>query len=302
MNESFVQSIIPLILAFFVGILAKKLKLLNKEDAPTLLRFVLSVSLPAFAILAISQAKLSFDLILIPISAVVIVFIIYFISSLAGRMLKLESPGFGSFLVGTLVMNSAFALPFFSAAHGLEGLAKATLFDIGNSILIFTFIYHQAVKYGDNNSHAGKINWSKFLKMPPLWGMAIALSLRIFNVGLPALAENSLRLIGTPTVPLVMISLGLYFEPRIKHFAPALMAVFIRMGIGLVIGIGFALAFGLEGITRSVVITCSALPIGFNTLMFAELENLDREFAATAVSISMILALGLTPLLIWLLR
>jgi len=49
------------------------------------------------------------------------------------------------------------------------------------------------------------------------------------------------------------------------------------------------------------VVVCSALPIGFNTLIFANLENMDREFAATEVSISILIALFLIPYLIWLL-
>ncbi len=73
------------------------------------------------------------------------------------------------------------------------------------------------------------------------------------------------------------------------------------MGVGLALGIALALIFNLHGVTRSVVVVCSALPIGFNTLIFANLENMDREFAATEVSISILIALFLIPYLIWLL-
>ena len=104
---------------------------------------------------------------------------------------------------------------------------------------------------------------------------------------------------GSPTAPLVMIALGLYFEPSFKQLEYALLAVLIRMGVGLALGFGLSYLFGLTGLVRTVVISCSALPIGFNTLIFADLENLDREFAATEVSISMIVAMFLIPWLIW---
>lgn len=296
--KPFIEKIFPLFLAFFIGIAAKHLKLLSKKDAPTLLKTVLNLSLPAVAILAINRMVLKLELIFIPISAVIIVFGIYFVTTGIGRFLSLPKATFGSFLVGTLVANSAFALPFLAAAHGDQGLAMASLFDIGNSIMIFTFIYHQAVKYGDS-AHSGKINWGKFLKMPPLWGMALALILKGFKVQFPVFAVNFLELMGSPTVPLVMIALGLYFEPSFKKLEYALLAVFIRMGIGLSIGFALAYLFGLSGLIKTVVISCSALPIGFNTLIFADLENLDREFAATEVSISMIVAMFLIPWLIW---
>ena len=296
--KPFIEKIFPLFLAFFIGIAAKHLKLLSKKDAPTLLKTVLNLSLPAVAILAINRMVLKLELIFIPISAVIIVFGIYFVTTGIGRFLSLPKATFGSFLVGTLVANSAFALPFLAAAHGDQGLAMASLFDIGNSIMIFTFIYHQAVKYGDS-AHSGKINWGKFLKMPPLWGMALALILKGFKVQFPVFAVNFLELMGSPTVPLVMIALGLYFEPSFKKLEYALLAVFIRMGLGLSMGFALAYLFGLNGLIKTVVISCSALPIGFNTLIFADIENLDREFAATEVSISMIVAMFLIPWLIW---
>ncbi len=163
----FVEKIIPLILAFFTGIAFKKLKLLSKEDAPVLLRLVLTITLPALTIIAISNVVLVADMALIPFLAVVVVFIMYGISSLIGRKLKLSGPTFGSFLVGTMIMNTAYSLPFFAAAFGDEGLARASLFDIGNTFMIFTFTYYNAIKYGEN-SHTDKIQWNKFLRLPPL--------------------------------------------------------------------------------------------------------------------------------------
>ncbi|MDP2173338.1 MAG: AEC family transporter [Candidatus Cloacimonadaceae bacterium] len=294
----FVEKIIPLIIAFFVGIAAKRLKTLSKEDAPILLRFVLSVSLPALTILAIMRVSLSADMALIPLSAMLVVFSIYFISSFVGKHLNMAGPTFGSFLVGTLIMNTAYSLPFFAAAFGDEGLARASLFDVGNSFLIFTFSYYNAIKYGDN-AHTGKINWGKFLKLPPLWGMAIAITLKALRVEIPTIGMNFLNMVGQPTVPLVMIALGLYFEPKLKNLGKALIAVLIRMGGGLLLGLLLATVFGLEGITRTVVIVNSATPIGFNTLIFANLENMDREFAATMVSVSILIALFYLPLLIY---
>lgn len=297
----FIEKIIPLILAFFAGILFKSLRLLSKDDAPVLLRLVLTVTLPALTIIAISNVVLYADMALIPILAIVVVFLMYFISSFTGKRLKLADPTFGSFLVGTMIMNTAYSLPFFAAAFGNEGLARASLFDIGNTMMIFTFTYYNAIKYGDN-SHTDKVEWRKFLRLPPLWAMLLAFGWKATGLQLNQLSLNFLNLIGQPTIPLVMIALGLYFEPKLNNLGKALLAVFIRMGVGLGIGLLLAMIFGLQGITRTVVIVNSALPIGFNTLIFANLENMDREFAATCVSISIFIALFYIPFLIWLFR
>jgi len=297
----FIEKIIPLILAFLAGIIFKSLKLLSKDDAPVLLRLVLTVTLPALTIIAIANVVLVADMIYIPFLAIAVVFIMYFISGWAGRLVPMPRATFGSFLVGTMIMNTAYSLPFFAAAFGNEGLARATLFDIGNTMMIFTFTYYNAIKYGDN-SHTDKVDMRKFLRLPPLWAMLIAFAWKGTGLQLHPLAFSFLNLIGQPTIPLVMIALGLYFEPKLNNLGKALLAVFIRMGIGLGIGLLLAMIFGLEGITRTVVIVNSALPIGFNTLIFANLENMDREFAATCVSISIFIALFYIPLLIYLFR
>ncbi len=297
----FIEKIIPLIVAFFVGIGAKKLNLLKKEDAQVLLKLVLTITLPALTILSITSARLDSSMIFIPISAMLVVFLVYFISSFVGGLLKMARPTFGSFLVGTMIMNTAFSLPFFWAAYENEGLARASLFDIGNSILIFTFIYYNAIKYGEN-SKSDRVDWGRFLRMPPLWGMLLAFIIKGIGVAIPVAGQNFLNMVGQPTTPLIMISLGLYFEPKLKNLGKASIAVLIRMGIGLLLGWSLATIFGLEGISRSVVIVSSATPIGFNTLIFANLENMDREFAATIVSISILIALFYIPLMIYVFR
>jgi predicted permease len=97
-----------------------------------------------------------------------------------------------------------------------------------------------------------------------------------------------------------MIALGLIFEPKLKRLGSVMIAVFIRMGIGLMLGWLLCLILGLEGMTRTIIIASAGTPIGFNTLIFANLENMDKEFAASMVSISILIALVYLPLVIWL--
>jgi len=66
----------------------------------------------------------------------------------------------------------------------------------------------------------------------------------------------------------------------LQNLGKAFIAIFIRMVLGLFVGWGISLLFGLEGLTSTVVIVGASLPIGFNTLIFADMEDLDKEFAA----------------------
>jgi len=297
--DTFFIKIVPLILAFCLGIVLRQLKLLSRAEAPLILKFVLTATLPALTLLSILKVKLDYGLLYLPLTAQAIVFIIYGIALFIGKRLHLPRTTFGSFLVGCMIMNTAFSQAFFMVTCGTEGFARASLFDIGNSFLIFTFIYYQAIKYGDNGKE-DKVDWGKFLKLPPLWGLLLGFLIRLSGWQVPEVGENFLNLIGQPTVPLIMIALGIIFESRIKHWRLVLTGVSIRMGLGLLLSITLTYILGITGLTRTIIIASSATPVGFNTLIFANLENMDRELAAGMISISILLALGFLPLIIWL--
>ena len=73
----------------------------------------------------------------------------------------------------------------------------------------------------------------------------------------------------------------------------------IRILGGLAFGILLSNLFGLEDMLRKVVIICSSAPVGYNTLVLSSLENLDKEFAASLVSISLILGIIYVPVLMF---
>ena len=63
-----------------------------------------------------------------------------------------------------------------------------------------------------------------------------------------------------------------------------------------------ARAFGLQGSLQSVVLLGGLAPIGFSAVAIANREKLDRELAASAASLSVLLALAYVPLALWLLH
>ena len=73
----------------------------------------------------------------------------------------------------------------------------------------------------------------------------------------------------------------------------------LRFGFGLLLGWLASLVLGLEGIDRTVLIACAAAPMGYNTLTYASLEELDKDFAASMVSFSVLLGLIATPILVY---
>ncbi len=95
-----------------------------------------------------------------------------------------------------------------------------------------------------------------------------------------------------------MLSLGIYFSPKLVKIFPLISAIVIRMLFGLLLGFFFVELLNLEGLTRLIILIGSAAPVGYNTLTFSSLENLDKEFAASLVSFSILIGIVFIPILI----
>ena len=293
----FWSKVIPIIIIFFIGYGLKKIKLFNSSTADTLLRLSFYVTLPSLTFLSGATAELDLKFIYLPIIAILTMLLISLISAPIAKLFKMPRPTHGTFLVGTLIMNTGFTLPFVIAAFGNQGLAIYTIFDFGNSLMIFTFAYYFAIKYGNKND--SKIPIKKFLLLPPIWGLLLGIIFNLLKIELSATAINYFEIVGRPTIFLVIFSLGLYFHPHIYNFGKLFTVFGLRIGVGMLMGVGFSALFGLEGVTRTLVIIFCGAPVGYNTLIFSSLEGMDKEFAASLVSISLLLGIIYVPLLLF---
>lgn len=287
----------PIIIIFGIGIILRKLKVFNQDDADLFLKLAFYVSLPASILLAIPKLKLNFDLMYLPIIAIAIIFITYFVSRIVGHFYKLPRPALGTFLVSTMIMNTSFTLPFLIAAYGQNGLALATLFDFGNALLIFTFIYFTAIKYGGEKKSSSEV-FQRLLKTPTLWSLIISLGLNLGQIQLPLVIDETLTVLTSTLGPLLMLSVGISFSPSITNAKVTLTTIGFRMLFGLLLGLIFVNLFALEGLNRIVVLVSSAAPVGFSALTFSSLEGLDKQLAASSLSLSVFIGMFSTTVLL----
>jgi len=294
--DSFWSKVIPIIIIFFLGYFLKKIKLFCSNTADTLLKIVFYVTLPALTFLSGSTAELSLKFFYLPIIAIAVVLIIFSVSFPISKKFNLPKATQGTFLVGTLIMNTGFTLPFVLAAYGNQGLAIYTIFDFGNTLMIFTFAYYFAIKFGKNEHR--KIS-KKFLLLPPIWGLIFGIIFNLLKFELHPTALNFLEIVGKPTIFLVILSLGIYFSPKVTNLGKMLTVFSIRIGLGFLLGLLAVNILNIEGIMRTLIIIFCGAPVGYNTLIFASLEELDKEFAASLVSISLLLGIIYVPLLIY---
>jgi len=295
-----INNVLPLILIFLLGVLLKRCGLFAPDDAHRLLKLFFYVSLPALILLSVPQLQLTRQLLFLPLSAVLIVFASYLFAYFCGRFWRLADESFAVLLIGAMIMNGGFAFPFVLSAYGAEGMALATLFDFGGALVVFTFVYYQACRYG-SDGRGGLQLLKKFLYSPPLLALCLAIVFNLGGVDIPQLGRVFLQRLADLTTPVVLLALGIAFNPRLVKGGPLLTTVAIRMLGGLLLGFLCTELFQLEGLSRTLTLLMSAAPSGVNTLVFSSLEELDMEFAASVVSYATLLGMILLPLLIYLL-
>ncbi|MDP8268039.1 MAG: AEC family transporter [Candidatus Tenebribacter davisii] len=295
--DSFWSKVIPIIIIFFLGYFLKKIRLFCSNTADTLLKLTFYVTLPALTFLSGSTTELTLKFFYLPIIAIAVMLIIFTLSYPISKKFNLSKATQGTFLVGTLIMNTGFTLPFVLAAYGNQGLAIYTIFDFGNTLMIFTFVYYIAIKFGKNEKI--KIPIKKFILLPPIWGLILGISFNLLKFELHSTTINFLEIVGKPTIFLVILSLGIYFSPKITNLGKMLTVFSLRIGLGLLLGLLAVNIFNIDGIMRTLVILFCGAPVGYNTLIFASLEGLDKEFAASLVSISLLLGIIYVPIIIY---
>lgn len=295
MTDVFVK-LSPIILTYVLGIVLRRTGAVGRTDGALFLRLVFYVAIPALILRSVPAVKITPDIALLPVVAAFIVLGTFLMAYAACRRWSAERPLFGAALVGSMIMNTSFILPFVLVLYGNEGFATAVVFDIGNAFLVAGVIFYTACRYGED----GGGTWGALRRVataPPLWAFTAGLLLNFAGIAIPAVIESFLTLLGNLMIPLVMLSLGIYFSPVLVRPSLLVRVLLIRSVGGFAIALGLSWLFGLEGLTRAVVIVCGAAPVGFNTLVFASMTKLDVDFAASLLSTSIALGIVLLPIL-----
>lgn len=282
-----------IIFLFLLGYFLKRINFLTKDHASLFLKIVIFVALPALIIPSVATMQLSFSLLELPLIAILIMLILFSLGFFIVRFFSLSKQTTGTFLLSVMIMNLSFVLPFFLAVAGEEYVVYFLFFNLGHDILLFSFVYSLACFYGrkDGTVFGLRLTIKKLLSLPPLWALVVGVIFNFSNTPVPAILEPTLTIIGGLLVPLALLALGVYFEFTLEKPVLFSTALFLRMGVGFLLGQFFIWLFSLQGIEKMVVLLCSFAPIGFNTLVFSSLENLDKETAAQFVSFALFIGM-----------
>ncbi len=280
----------PLFAGFALGITLRWVGILGLDQARTLLTLGYFVFIPAVAFSATSNVEITQHLLLFPAFAFIVVMAGYCVGRFFSRRSDIEGTKKTVFILACMIVNSAVALAFLSAIYGPSGAARAVLFDLVNAPLIYGLGYAIAVR-GNPSPHPQASMMKKVLFSPPLWGLALGLIVNFANIQVPQAIDKTMQSFSLAFGPIITIAVGLTVVIKWQNFVPSVIATSVRLITGIIVATFVVLIFRLEGIDRVAVLVLGVAPVGFNTVTFASLENLDLEFAAETISISLLVGM-----------
>jgi len=214
------------------------------------------------------------------------------ISAAVLKRLKWEIPAFLPPLV--FPNNGNMGLPLCLFAFGETGLALA----LGSFMvmMIATFTLGLAI-VSSRKGWRGQIR--ELASQPVIYAMVIAIAMLISGFRLPLWLDNSTTLIGGFAIPLMTITLGVSLSTlKVDRWGHSIGFSVARIGGGLLIGWVSCWLLNIEGVSRSVVLLQSAMPVAvFNYLLALQYQRRPQDVAAMVV-VSTLLSFLTLPLLL----
>lgn len=263
-------------------------------DAEFVTRMVMNIGMPCLVLA--SMNKVDPDPATLGRIVLVSLFILIAMLIVSYPLLKLFRHPVPVYLPPLLFPNNAFmGFPLCFFAFGDEGLALAIGFYLVTLVVNFSF----GIMLVSQTSAGMLARLKELAGQPVLWAAAVAVPMAIFDWHLPAWLANSTELLGSMSVPLMLVTLGISLASlQTGGWRRNAWYGLLRVIGGFVIGLTAVYLFNLTGTLRGVTLIQAAMPTAiFNYLLALKYQREPSEVASLIV-ISTLLAFILSPALI----
>lgn len=253
----FVRVIVPVMITVGVGYLAARLLVF---DLKMLARLGLYVLVPCLTFTAMARTTLAagefgrivaFTLISVPL--------LWGLSSVAARLLKLPAAEAGAFHISILFTNAVnFGFPVLLLAYGPAALERGIVYAMTAQIVMQSLGVFLAARGRTDFRSAMKRTWS----MPGLYALIAGILVKALAIPVPAPLFDPLKLIGDSLVPFLLLVMGMQLAAVNLRgsWKAASVAAVLRLVVAAGLSFGLARGLGLTGLTRQTMILENSMP------------------------------------------
>jgi predicted permease len=293
------QSIGPLFLVIFVGMVVSRSKKMNDQWLEILNNYVLWIGFPALILVALSRLQWDMNLYgsLMGWNSLRIVFSMLIVFPVSA-LLKLQNSTRRTLFLAVSYGNVAYlGIPVLRSAYGDSILPEATMISAVYVFWMFTLGIFLVEYFGDHKLHFKEL-LIRLITNPLLIAVFVGLFIAVNHLQLPKIVMSGLDIFANSVTAVVLFSLGLFMgkQPfgKLRDWLPV-------MAFGLVVLFVLPFVFFLTvrqfadlSVSRTWILE-SAMPMGLTAYALCLKYNLNTEFASRAVVFSTLLALLSLP-------
>jgi predicted permease len=269
---------------------------------------VLHVFLPALAFGLVATARVDRSFISIPLTAAAAVLLctvaVYAVYTFTPWLKDLPRPAFGVMVLAASYGNVTYlGLPVITEMLGAEYGYAAILYDqLASTPLLLTIGVFLAARYGNGSAVSVGASLKRVISLPPLWGVAAGLAVRLSGAAVPQLVLDTVGLMGRAVIPVMTFTVGLALDFRdIRRLPVAVPALAIKLLLAPVIAWWIGSLLGISGKALEAATIEGAMPVMVLSLVIADEFNLDVPLAATCIAVSTVMLFFTMPVMMGLL-
>jgi len=296
--NAILNSVVPLFAVIFTGYFAAKGKMLDQQAVRGLTNYIFFFALPPllFRLMATNEVGGTgeWQFLLVYLTTELIMLILggalawmVFGRGLAGMTIH----GFGAAFSNTVLLG----LPFVLWLYGDAGAVPALLV-ITTNVATFSLVTI-LLEASQGRAQPGQVltdTLKSILKNPILMAAGLGLAYGQLDLGLPAVVDRTLSLMGQAGAPAALFALGatLAMQRVAGSRGPAAAIIGLKLFVHpLITWLLLGPAFDFEPIWANAGILIASLPVGLNVFIFAQRYQVEVEVASTAILVSTALSM-----------
>ncbi len=290
------QTVLPVIVAIFIGILCRTRNLLTRDGVNTLKRVAIEITLPAVLLGAFASADYSLRSIVIPLIMFAVCVSCWALGRLAQRLLPMPSR-FVPFLT-TGFEAGLLGYTLYAILFGTDAVQNFALVDLGHVLFIFT-LYKLLLNLDTPGATRGTL-LREMVKSPIIVAIFVGVLLGatgLYRALMPSGATGvfaaCVTFIGAPTSILILLSIGYDLVFKDVRWSQTMQVVAVRLVIMLpMMGAMLAITNGLFGYEKPLagaIMLMFLLPPPFVLPVFADDAD-QRAYVSSVLSVSTLVA------------
>ncbi|MCC7553662.1 MAG: AEC family transporter [Methanobacteriaceae archaeon] len=294
-----IDTIISIVVMIFLGVILKKINLLEEKDVDSLNKIVINVCMPCMIFNALFNADLSLisNFTLLPISLVLSALIAGILSYFILSFTNFSKKKIWSVLITILISNTAFlGFPVNLGVFGHDGLIRAIFCDMGTLFIFLSLSFILFLIFGGTIKDAIK----KIILFPPLWAVMLGITFNLLDLQIGQIPTNVITYLSGGAIPLIMISLGLSlkFDGLMWNKKMIAFTSIFKLLIFPTIAFFIINFFNISNLEYNVALVEAAMPSGMLTLVLAITYDLDIRLTSDCILFNTLFSLITLPILI----